>query len=594
MNQPMAPAQLPRWVRRPWAWLALGLVIIYVRGLCIDVMDVDASQYASISMEMLQHGHWLQLQHHSADYLDKPPLLFWTSALSFAVFGLHNWSYKLPSLLAAIAAVYAVYRFSLLFYARATARNAAFILASCIGLILICNDVRTDTLLLGMTTGAMWQLAAYLQPARHADGDPGATANDRAGGRARTGHLVLAAVFIGLAMVAKGPIGLVAPGFAVGVHLALHRDWRRLFQWQWLLGGAVVAVVLLPMCWGLYQQFDLQPNTLINGQTGVSGLKFFFWDQSFGRITGASPFRNGASPFYFLHVYLWAFLPWSLLLIGALWQRISAVVRQRFRLPRGDEAYSLGGFVLTFIALSLSRYKLPHYIFLTLPWAAILTARWLATPAALGRAWWRGQYVVFVGLSLVLLWLLRGVFPTGNVLLWAVVLAIFGSLLVICWHQPFPPATERLVQRSVLAAVGTAFVLNFHFYPNLLPYQSTAVVPRFARTAHIASNRLASYNREGDAMDFYAGQVVPVIPTAAAVRQRAVASGDYWLYTDVPGRARLDSAGVAYTETGAFQHFEVALLTGTFLNASTRSKALQPVYLLRILSQQPSAGSRPR
>ena len=131
-------------------------------------MDVDAAQYASIAMEMGQHGSWLQVLHRGADYLDKPPLLFWTSAISMYWFGLHNWAYKLPSLLGALAGVYAVYRFSKLFYPEQTARHAAFVLASSVGLLVICNDVRTDTLLLGRTACAVWQLAAAVfKPSFH-------------------------------------------------------------------------------------------------------------------------------------------------------------------------------------------------------------------------------------------------------------------------------------------------------------------------------------------------------------------------------------------------------------------------------------------
>ena len=99
-----------RLFRSPWFWLALGLAAVLVRGLFLDAMDVDASQYASISMEMLQNGSWLQVKHHGGDYLDKPPLLFWMSAASFGLFGLSNWAYKLPSLFVALAGVYAVYR----------------------------------------------------------------------------------------------------------------------------------------------------------------------------------------------------------------------------------------------------------------------------------------------------------------------------------------------------------------------------------------------------------------------------------------------------------------------------------------------------
>lgn len=542
-----------------WRWLACGLLLVYLRGLFIDLMDVDASQYASIAMEMLQGGHWLDVQYRHVDYLDKPPLLFWTSALSFALFGLHAWAYKLPSVLAAAAGVHAVWRFCLLYYPRSTARNAAFILAASVGTVLMSNDVRTDALLFGMTSCAVWQCAEYL---RHR----------------RPHHLMLAGFFAGLGMLAKGPLGLVLPAFAVGTHLVLRRDRRAMWHWHWLLALAVTALVLVPMSWGLYQQFDLHPENLVNGRTGVSGLYFFFWEQSFGRITGSNVWRNDTSVFTFLHVYLWAFLPWSLLFVGALWHRAGAVIASKFRIGEHDEAFSLGGFGLTFVALSLSHYKLPHYIFVTLPWAAILTARWLST--AKGRAWWIAQYLVYAALGAVVFWLLRGVFPPGR-LVGGIAALGFGVLLVECFRRPFPSNPDSIVQRSVLGTLVTLMVLNFHFYPILLPYQSTIVAPGVARAAGIPTDRMAFFNRTGPALDFYAGAVLTALDSPAAVREH-LRGGAFWLYTDGPGRARLDSARVPYEQVWTMQHFEVAQLTGTFMNAGTRARALVPVYLLRI------------
>lgn len=568
----------PSWIRQPWFWLGLGLFGVYLRGLFLDLMDVDATQYASIAMEMLQNGHWLQVQHRYADYLDKPPLLFWASAGSFAAFGLHNWAYKLPSFLGALAGIYAVYRFSRLFYTKETALHAAAILASCAGVLLLCNDVRTDTLLMGMTACAVWQLAEWLHTVR-----PG---GDVAGAEPRRGaHLLFAALFIGLAMLAKGPIGLVTPAFAVAAHLLTRRAWKRLFDWRWLLALPVVGLLLLPMCWGLYQQFDLHPEKAVNGRTGVSGLYFFFWEQSFGRITGENVWKNDTSPFYFFHVYLWAFLPWPLLMAGALASRLRRVLQQGFHLPAGDEAYSLGAFLLTFAALSMSKYKLPHYIFITLPWAAVLTARWLGPATAPGsrlRWLWGMQYFVLFALAALGCALLAFVFPTRNPVLWGVPVALFAAVAVQSVRRPFPAQAGLLVQRSALAFLGVAFLLNFHFYPELLPYQSTTAVPRFARAHGIPLERLAFFNRHGHALDFYAGRILPEMKTPGQVRQRAQASGPFWLYTNAEGRARLDSAGLRYVQTAAFPHFQVALLKPAFLNPATRLASLEPVYLLEI------------
>lgn len=553
------------WLRNPWYWLAFGLLAVAIRGLFLDVMDVDASQYASMAMEMMQDGSWLEVKHRHGDYLDKPPLLFWSSAASFMLFGLSNWAYKLPSFLAALAGVYAVYRFARLYYSHDTARNAAFILASSLGFILILNDVRTDTLLLAFTACTVWQLAAYHQ-----------------GGRWR--HLLGAGVFGGLALLAKGPIGLVMPVFALGTHLLLRRDWRAIFRWQWLAPLAVAGILLLPMCWGLYQQFDMQPQKVVNGRTGVSGLRFYFWEQSFGRITGESEWKNDSSPFYFLHIYLWAFLPWSLLLIGALGRRLRELYAQKLRLPAGDEAYSIGGFVLTFIALSLSRYKLPHYIFITLPWAAVLTARFLAL--APRRIWLWGLYLSAAILMLLGVFMLTFVFPGFHPVLWAILSAILGYWIYAIIRSPFPANTNQWVQRGVLAMVAAALVLNFHFYPNLLPYQSTGKAMHYAKQRGIPADKLAHFRRHGHALDFYAGRILPQMDSPEQVLATRAAQGALWLYTTAAGKEELANAGVPFREELRLDHFQVALMKPDFLNPDTRHKVLQPVFLLEILANR--------
>jgi 4-amino-4-deoxy-L-arabinose transferase-like glycosyltransferase len=552
------------WLRSGWCWTALLLFAVYLRGLFLDVMDVDASQYASIAREMLDSGAWLQVMHRGADYLDKPPLLFWTSAGSFLTFGFSNWAYKLPSLLAAAAAVYAVFRFSLLFYPRETARNAAWMLASALGLVVICNDVRTDTLLLGATACSVWLLAEYL---------------------CRPTWWRLAAGFacIGVAMLAKGPIGLLAPGFAVGAHLLLHRDWRNLFRPQWLAGLLLAALLLVPMCWGLYQQFDLHPEKIVNDRTGVSGLRFYFWEQSFGRITGENVWKNDASVFYFLHVYLWAFLPWAPLLYWAVLRQFAGLARRRLRLSAGEEGYSLGAFLLSFIALSLSQYKLPHYIFVTLPWAAVLAARGLDLLLPHYRRWiWGLQYAQIALLAFFSFLIPARIFPDAPALLWAVLLAGFGALAYAvgrCWA---PADSATLVRRSAWSLALAAFVLNFYFYPRLLPYQSSSTLAARMKEQGLDPALLACYKRHGHALDFYTGVRVPRPETPEAVQHLADAQRELLLYTTLEGKKELDAAGLRYDTVLAFQHFQVALLNAQFLNPSTRPAALTPVFLLKI------------
>lgn len=129
-----------------WAWPALALA--YVLGLfMVTIMDVDSAQYASISQEMLQSGEWLQVHHKGKDYLDKPPLLFWSSALFYAVFGVSQWAFRLPSVLSSIMGFWATYQLAKELYNKQTGQLAALILASTQAWLMFNHDVRTDTLI---------------------------------------------------------------------------------------------------------------------------------------------------------------------------------------------------------------------------------------------------------------------------------------------------------------------------------------------------------------------------------------------------------------------------------------------------------------
>lgn len=64
----------------------LGMIILIAAiNLTIDIMEIDAAQYASISLEMSGSGSYLHVMQRGQDYLDKPPLLFWLSSLSISI-----------------------------------------------------------------------------------------------------------------------------------------------------------------------------------------------------------------------------------------------------------------------------------------------------------------------------------------------------------------------------------------------------------------------------------------------------------------------------------------------------------------------------
>jgi 4-amino-4-deoxy-L-arabinose transferase-like glycosyltransferase len=278
-------------------FLLLGLLaVVYLLAMFIPVMEVDAAQYASISEQMLRENSFLQVKHRDYEYLDKPPLLFWLSALSMKVLGINGFAYKLPSVLALGLAIFATYKYTRLHHREQVARVASLILASCFCFFLTANDVRTDNLLIGFSMLAIWKIAAWLKNKRRTD-------------------LLVGFGAIGMAMLAKGPLGLVFTMFTIGTLLVLGKEYKKL-SWEWLWALPVIGLVLAPMCLGLYQQH------------GMEGLEFFFWKQSFGRITGENEWRNDTDPFFLVHTFLCAFLPWCILLLSATGMAIKKLFRK--------------------------------------------------------------------------------------------------------------------------------------------------------------------------------------------------------------------------------------------------------------------------
>jgi 4-amino-4-deoxy-L-arabinose transferase-like glycosyltransferase len=250
-------------------------VITYLLGMImIPLMDIDATQYASISREMLVNKSYWQVFDMGHDYLDKPPMLFWLSVISMKIFGVHDWSYRLPSFFFALLSILSTYRLALLYYEKEIAQISAMVLASAQAMFLITHDVRCDTMLMGWVITSIWQLAAWYQNGKKM-------------------HFFWAFVCIAGGMMTKGPIALMVPVFAFIPHFVLQRNWQQFFRKEYIIGLIIIAILLIPMSIGLYQQFDLHPGKIINGVPIRSGLRFYYWTQSFGRYTGENVFCLG-------------------------------------------------------------------------------------------------------------------------------------------------------------------------------------------------------------------------------------------------------------------------------------------------------------
>ena len=122
-------------------FLVIFLVIYLLGAWKIDLLDHDATQYASLSMQMYESGQYLEVKYRTIEYLDKPPLLFWMASCSFRLFGVSHFAYRLPSILIILLGIYSTYMLGKLLYNGNTGRYAAMIFASCQAMITTSNKL---------------------------------------------------------------------------------------------------------------------------------------------------------------------------------------------------------------------------------------------------------------------------------------------------------------------------------------------------------------------------------------------------------------------------------------------------------------------
>ncbi len=434
-----------------------AIVIVYCIGaFAIPLMDVDAAQYASISREMLEKQSYLQLFDLNADYLDKPPMLFWLSALSMKIFGIYDWAYRIPSLLFLGIALFATFHFAKLYYNITTARLASLILASSQAFFLISHDVRTDTMLVGWVMAAICAIAYWTV-------------------KKQNKYFFIAAIAIAGGMMTKGPIALVVPILCFAPEWFCKKDWAYFFKPIYLLGIVIIALFLFPMTWGLYQQFDLHPGKIINHRPIQSGVEFYYWTQSFGRYTGENAYKEMGYFTFLLENMFWSFLPWIFVFLWALITKFINIIKEGVFRP-STERISFFGFVLTYLVLSRSQAQLPHYIFVVFPLAAILTAAhwekmlWSNTSVS-KPVKFLSRFHFFLMLVFVLVVGLILTIPFGlapNILILTFFILLFLILKMFLSNYSLG---QKWFYNSILLWFGVNLVMNLHFYPNLLPFQ---------------------------------------------------------------------------------------------------------------------------
>ena len=542
--------------------LLAACLICVIGMLGIPLIDIDAAQYASMSREMASTGNYLQLYDLGKDYLDKPPLLFWLSSISIQLFGVHDWAYRLPSILCLGLALWSVYRFTLLYYNELTAQFSVLVLASSQAFILMAHDVRCDTMLMGFVMFSIWQLAAWY----HSNAWK---------------HFVMAFIGIGLGMLTKGPIAIVVPGVSFAIHFLLQRNWKQFYRWEYIIGVLIVGILLIPMSIGLYTQFDLQPGKIIHGVPIKSGLRFYYWTQSFGRYTGENVFNEMNHFTFLLENMLWSFLPWIFIFLITLVISIKDLIKSKFKLQIHEEFITVGGFILTYCMLARSQAQLPHYIFVVLPLAAIVTAK------GLHQIYFSERFLklkkvalYFHGFIFTLLWAAANMivlFVFTDMPVYVKIVTIIGTVYFLYLLFFYRGQAPKFISLALFTILGVNFILNTSFYPRLLRYELGVSAAAFINQNKLPKNSVYLYEiDESRALHFYGNHSFERLFDSSLLTPGQI------LITKASSFTKLQQQFPGSTTLHKNAYFGVSMLTLPFLNPATRDKEVTPYIIVTL------------
>ena len=526
--------------------LLLGLVTYY-HGLFIDLTG-DAGKYAAIARHMLESGDYINLKIHGEPYDQKPPLLFWLATFGYKIGGLNNFSYKIFAVLYAFLGLFFTYKIGEVLYDKRTGKIAAYLLFFCECYFLYCMDVHTDLVLQTNVAFAIWQLAEYLRSKK-------------------TLNFILAFIGIGLAIMSKGPIGGAVPAFALGTHLIMKKDFKQLFHPKWILGIIIAMAIASPALIGLYNQF------------GSDGIKFFFWTNNIGRISGEYVGKNTDYSFY-LHTLLYLFAPWSLLMYGSIYHEFRSVFKKPFQ---QKEYLLIGGILFYFIIISVARGKSPNYIFILIPLLAVLTAKWIALfldhPDKKGFKVFKTMQGIYFSLLWVFLFIMMFyLFPSGNWRYWlisAVVLILCALIYIQKDHT-----LEKLLLPSILIISMVAFYMNSYMLPYAYTFQAPPKAARIFNEKAKNGDQLYNY-LYGQYEVFFYGKTNAIQVKDKKQLEEVLKKPGSWIFTTEAGYDSIKSFKMPIDAVYQFRHRGMNKIGGKFIFPKTRESSLKLMFFIK-------------
>ena len=533
----------------------LALVVNFA-GINVNFFTDDPGLYASISKNLLYHKDIFQLFSLNQDWLDKPHFPFWMVMLSFKIFGVSVWAYRLPALLFFSLSLVYTWLFSKRFYGTEVACIAVLIVTTSLHVLISNTDIRAEPYLMALITGSIYHICRLEE-------------------RYTFAGLFLASLLTACAIMTKGMFVIVAIYGALLGQLIFQKKLSSLVQIKWLLLFTLTLVFTLPEFYALYIQFDTHPEKNVFYRQNVSGIKWFLWDSQFGRFVNSGPITHkSGSIFFYVHTLLWAFAPWCLLFYYAVYKTLKKIWL-KIKLP---EYYAISGGGLLLLLFSLSGFQLPFYTNAIFPLFAIITAPFcyeqlgkFATRYRLISEWTYAVLFIIITLAIHIL------FKPASSIWFIIDCVIFGvlMLMVIKWVDK-PHLKAFFITCSAILFAN--FYLNTTVYGVLASYSGQMKAANYLNRPEFNQYHIYTVSTGTNIFQYYSKRPVDFLPPDNFKQFKPSANSA--IFAGKKFVDELKEKHELFRVIKPFENYPQENIIPAFINKATRNKVLDSVYLI--------------
>lgn len=430
----------------------------------VPLLDPDEPVYAETAKEMIQFHDFVSPRIYGQFWYDKPPMYYWLTTGAFRLFGTNEFAARFPSALLALICVLYVYSEGSRLFEQRAGMMGALVLATSIEYFYLGKAAVTDiTLTLFLTLS----LLSFLNK--------------------RYYWFYIGAA---LATVTKGPVGFLFPGAIVFLYLLATRNFSELGKMKIPAGTLLFLVIAMPWYLVMYQ---LHGSDFIDTFIGFHNITRF-----------TSPEHpEGLLWYYFIPVLILGFLPWTSVMIQAVWKAV---------FDRREDSRKLiflliwTGFI--FVFFSISRTKLVSYILPMYPPLAMIVGWYLNRIGDWRYGSRPFSWPVLLTLLAALVWggLYFGVKAMPDLMAGAVLEAALFLIMVLgVWYYIWRSEIDKAFWLQVAAMAVFSLVLMTMLFPQAAPqFHSRDLAQQFVKHYDGKSTvYVAKFLRPGFA--FYSG-----------------------------------------------------------------------------------------